>query len=196
MYFLHFFFCLKLFPSTHINLHCLILICLETLLSTSSLHVLLYWYLSELRPIMQTIFNLVAYTQLPLKFIGCITSIEIILLFQDVWFLWFSRFSRTKCVSVVITQAIVGSNPQSVESQFHRKFECKSSFITFLWDFLFMHIVKHRIKRTMRWTKNIRHFAGLTLLYKPKFKLIQLLLFYLEFKICFCHWSGNFPKIL
>jgi len=32
-----------------------------------------------------------------------------------------------------------GSNPQSVESQFHSAFEYKSSFITFPLDFLFMH---------------------------------------------------------
>lgn len=55
--------------SKNLNLHCLILICLETLLSICSLHshndILLYWYLSELRPIMQTIFKTVAYTQLP-----------------------------------------------------------------------------------------------------------------------------------
>lgn len=98
----------KNLPRAHINLHCLILICLEALLSTSSLQshtdVLLYWYLSELRPITQTILKTVAYAQLPLKFIGCITSMKIILFliacfFQDVWFLWFSMLSRTKCVS-------------------------------------------------------------------------------------------------
>lgn len=74
----------KNLPRTHINLHCLILICLETLLSIFSLHshtdVLLYWYLSEPRPIIQTVLKTVACTQRSLKFIGHITSMKMILL--------------------------------------------------------------------------------------------------------------------
>lgn len=93
----------KNLPRTHINLHYLIPICLEILLSISFLHshtdVLLYWYLSELKPscIYSTPFEMYRVYHIHENYPppNCI-------LFQDVRFLWFSMFSGVKCVSVVI----------------------------------------------------------------------------------------------
>lgn len=78
----------KNLPRTHINLHYLIPICLEILLSISFLHshtdVLLYWYLSELKPscIYSTPFEMYRVYHIHENYPppNCI-------LFQDVWFL-------------------------------------------------------------------------------------------------------------
>ena len=194
----------KNLPRIHINLHCLIQICLENLLSISSLHrhtgVLLYWYLSELRPIMQTILQ-----------DSCIhsTAFEIhrvyhihenhpspnCILFQDVWFLRFSMLSRVKCVPVVISWQQQDPTHKVLSPNSTVHLNTKVASLHSHWT-SYLCTVTHRIKRAIMWTKSIRHFAGLILLCNSRFKLIQLLLFYFEFKIGFCHWSGNFPKIL
>lgn len=152
---------------TCINLHCLILICLETLLSISSLHnhtnvFILVFNRAKAHHANHTQDSCIYLTPFEIHRVyhihenypppNCVPS-------QDVWFLWFPMLSSTKCVCGDI-QATTGSNPQSVESQFHRKFEYQNSFITFPLDFLFMHIAKHRVKIGICYPANIAKVLG------------------------------------